>query len=204
VCWTNRDGSAVIPARGPYSTRITTYSGAPFYALYGAKVAGSPLGSGNPGDDNVQHGVNINLLSGNAVTATLRFNNHSVDFDTTYTPSVNKAVGTYTVTYQTIVSNVGVEAASNVSTTYTLDPELTLVSFTASAGTVETNTLKWSTPTLTAGSVVTLTMVTTGTIESAMLLETDMMAFDGQINRGPWFLPTDVVTYRLYLPVIHR
>ena len=30
--------------------------------LYGATVAGLPLGSGNPGDDNTQYGIHIELL----------------------------------------------------------------------------------------------------------------------------------------------
>jgi len=57
--WWDIDASAVLPAWDDYSTRITWPDNTPAYALYG--VWGI-LGSGNPGDDDVQFGVNLCVL----------------------------------------------------------------------------------------------------------------------------------------------
>ena len=75
-CWANLGGSAVIPAKGVYSTRITHFDGTPYTELYGSTVSGMPLGSGNPGDDAVNYGVSVELLrrSADKSKATLRFN----------------------------------------------------------------------------------------------------------------------------------
>lgn len=62
--WANRDGSAVIPAVGNYSLRVTHFDGSPFPELYGFSVIPpTPLGSGNPGDEGMQYGVKVELLS---------------------------------------------------------------------------------------------------------------------------------------------
>ena len=59
----------MIPAFGNYTTRITHYDGTPFPELYGKtvelngiKYPGLKLGSGNPGDKELQLGVRINLV----------------------------------------------------------------------------------------------------------------------------------------------
>jgi M6 family metalloprotease-like protein len=64
-CFTNQYGSTVIPARGNYSTRITHYDGTPYPELYGTIYADSDivLGSGNPGDEGLQYGVTVGLVS---------------------------------------------------------------------------------------------------------------------------------------------
>lgn len=69
-CFVNEGGSAVIPAFGKYTTRITHYDGTPYpelygksAELYGGKYPGLKLGTGNPGDARVQCGVRIKLLS---------------------------------------------------------------------------------------------------------------------------------------------
>ncbi|MYS83356.1 M6 family metalloprotease domain-containing protein [Streptomyces sp. SID5474] len=43
------DGSTVLPARGPYSTRVVTPDGAPDPAHHGVPYQGSVLGTGDPG-----------------------------------------------------------------------------------------------------------------------------------------------------------
>jgi len=75
-CFANEGGSAVIPAFGAYTTRITHYDGTPYESFYGTLYQGSILGSGNPGDDGLQFGVRINLLSksANGTTAKLSIN----------------------------------------------------------------------------------------------------------------------------------
>jgi immune inhibitor A len=75
-CFANAGGSAVIPAFGSYSTRITHYDGTPYPEKYGTNYNGSLLGTGNPGDDGLQCGVRIRLMSKSAdnKTATIRIN----------------------------------------------------------------------------------------------------------------------------------
>lgn len=75
-CYANEGGSAVIPAMGQYTTRITHFDGTPYPELYGKKYKGSYLGTGNPGDENLQWGVTVELLStgANNESATLRLN----------------------------------------------------------------------------------------------------------------------------------
>ncbi|MFZ2447320.1 MAG: M6 family metalloprotease domain-containing protein [Syntrophobacteraceae bacterium] len=69
-------GSAVIPANGPYSTRITHYDGTPYPELYGYWNYNITLGTGKPGDEGAQQGVRVNLLSKDAddLGAVLRIN----------------------------------------------------------------------------------------------------------------------------------
>ncbi len=212
--YSNRDGSTVIPARGPYSTRITHFDLTPFPEMYEAPILDPYAwwgGTGNPGDDNVQYGVNIKLVSTTGAntpytsTATLSINNLSVDFDSTY-PTVVSTLGNYTITYQTVVHNNGVVTATNVGVTYTLDSGLNFVSLAVQpvVGTVTTTVPGWSIASLNPGQVVTLTLITTGTVRSSNMVETVLTAYDGQIARGPWFMDTDVMTYRTFLPLIRR
>ncbi|HET7328707.1 MAG TPA: immune inhibitor A domain-containing protein [Nocardioidaceae bacterium] len=55
------DASVVVPSRGnaPYSTRVVNPDGSPATELYGTQLQGfpSPLGSGDPADDNVAYGT---------------------------------------------------------------------------------------------------------------------------------------------------
>jgi uncharacterized repeat protein (TIGR01451 family) len=60
--WREAYASAVVPATGNYTSRITTPAGAPFYGLYGADIGGTVLGSGNPGDDGVQYGLHLAIV----------------------------------------------------------------------------------------------------------------------------------------------
>ncbi len=64
-CYANQDGSAVIPAKGPYSLRVVHYDGTPYPEQYGGLLPNSNyiLGTGNPGDQGLQHGVRFRLLS---------------------------------------------------------------------------------------------------------------------------------------------
>lgn len=75
-CYANQGGSAVIPAMGSYTTRISHYDGSPYPERYGKKYLGSILGTGNPGDQDLQWGVRIELIkkSPNNQRATLRIN----------------------------------------------------------------------------------------------------------------------------------
>ncbi len=53
------DGGSTVPAMGNYSTRITDLKKRPIYGLYGVDLGDTILGSGNPGDDDVQYGLHI-------------------------------------------------------------------------------------------------------------------------------------------------
>ena len=82
VCYTHRDASAVIPASANYSVAITDYDGNPLSALYGISVVPpSPLGTGNPGDESVQHGLHIALTKSTGDTGTIKTWNALYDFD---------------------------------------------------------------------------------------------------------------------------
>jgi immune inhibitor A len=54
--------SAVIPAQGNYTTRITTRDNLPYNELYGVDLGDTVLGSGNPGDDGVQFGLHLAVV----------------------------------------------------------------------------------------------------------------------------------------------
>lgn len=53
------DASCVIPAQDNYTTKITDMNYNPLYPFYGIDIGVTVLGSGNPGDDDVQFGLNM-------------------------------------------------------------------------------------------------------------------------------------------------
>lgn len=58
----NVAASAVIPAQANYTTRITWPDNSPLYDFYGYDMGDTVLGSGNPGDDNVQFGLHLAVV----------------------------------------------------------------------------------------------------------------------------------------------
>ena len=62
VFW-DADASAVVPATGNYTTKITLLDNSPAYDLYGTDLGITVLGSGNPGDDGVQYGLHLGVAS---------------------------------------------------------------------------------------------------------------------------------------------
>jgi uncharacterized repeat protein (TIGR01451 family) len=54
--------SAVVPATGNYTTKITWPDNTPLYELYGYDLGDTILGSGNPGDDLVQFGLHLAVV----------------------------------------------------------------------------------------------------------------------------------------------
>lgn len=211
ICPFDRYGSAVIPARDRYSVRIADFYGDPIYGFYGISVPPSWLGSGKPGDDNVQFGVNIELLSKVGgeddadSTATLHFSNYSVDIDTTLDePVIVGDVGdTYTLTYQTLVENTGVETTDNVTVTYDLYSGLAVKSLTCTSGVADPNNTRWSGSGLASGEIVTITLVVTGTYDVTGWNTTWVEAFDGQIDRGPWYVDSYITALSyVYMPLI--
>jgi immune inhibitor A len=60
-----RDGSVVVPSKGnqQYSVRVVNADGTPATDLYGESLNGFTLGSGNPGDEGEQLGVQIKLIA---------------------------------------------------------------------------------------------------------------------------------------------
>ncbi len=57
------EASVTVPARDAYTTKITWRNQTPCSYLYGDEIGGTVLGSGDPRDSGVQHGVNIAVLS---------------------------------------------------------------------------------------------------------------------------------------------
>jgi immune inhibitor A len=130
ICYANRDGSVVVPARDVYSTRITDFSGNPLYDFYGVGYGPSWMGSGNPGDDMVQFGVNLDLLSKSVdgMQGMVRVRNYSVDFSST-SEEIIPPVDPLEVVYTTEVENMGTEMARDMHITFNLDPNLTFLRF---------------------------------------------------------------------------
>jgi immune inhibitor A len=58
----NAAASAAVPAKAPYTTRITWDDKSPATDLYGADLDDTILGSGDPRDDGVQYGINLAIL----------------------------------------------------------------------------------------------------------------------------------------------
>jgi immune inhibitor A len=55
--------SAAVPAQDSYTTKITWADNTPAYDLYGADLGVTVLGSGNPGDDEVQYGLHMAVVA---------------------------------------------------------------------------------------------------------------------------------------------
>ena len=58
----NAAASAAVPAKAPYTTRVTWDDKSPATDLYGADLGDTVLGSGDPRDDGVQYGINLAIL----------------------------------------------------------------------------------------------------------------------------------------------
>ena len=207
------DDSTVIPARDLYSAGMWDLPGNP----WGSWMLGEPdgtswVGSGEPGDDSVQYGVNIDLLDQGAdgEFGVLRFRNHSVDFINDMSSVVN---GNYfEVTYTTDVINQSSQIVYNVAANFELDPlcEYTGSSAVSSKGdsqyiSYSVGHVIWQVPEdgLDIGETVFLE-VTCQTPRRRLPdggydfgeADTWMTGNDGQIERGPWeFYFYDTTTF---------
>jgi immune inhibitor A len=212
VCSVTRYGSAVIPARDIYSTRIVDFAGDPLYGLYGATLAGLPLGSGAPADDNVQFGVNIELLSkaGDDAydsTATLHFSNQQ-PIETEYEPKEISEPGTHFFTYTLTVNNAGTMTQTQWFT-FTLDPRLNYVSASwAPEGTLEFPTYGWAgdvPPGTMSFTLVASTTLDVGTLKLPGIEIVTRLEHNDFMN--PVYVEDMVTVARqawIYLPVIMR
>jgi immune inhibitor A len=192
ICFANTYGSAVIPAWGPYSTRVTDFSGDnPATDLYGLDLSqfglgNHWLGSGNPADDAVQLGVNVRLNFieqfaqvkapdiATSQYASISFYNYDVKVENVPELSTSRVSGldaTYTVTYTQQIVNYGQDPAVGTWMQFELDPALTPVSITAdpaTMGTTDLATLKWTAnQPLQPGDGVVVTVVATGSNAAA-------------------------------------
>ena len=61
--WWDAVASLVVPAKDSYTTRITWDDKTPATDLYGFDIGGTITGTGNPGDDGVQYGLHLAVLS---------------------------------------------------------------------------------------------------------------------------------------------
>jgi hypothetical protein len=218
LCFVERDGSAVIPARDAYSTRISDFDLNPIYDFYGEGWVPSWLGSGNPGDDNVQHGVNIELVNKTGddaydSLATLRIYNYSVDFLNQITSYSVKPDGIH-VSYKFNIQNVGVEEATGLGLTWFPDLGQQIVSLKiegpqaipAPAG-GELKALDFvdlEFPKLPAGKEI---VVSVDTIYQEGLtsgdtygLRAEAWGYDGQVSRGPFWNTVEGTANFIFFP----
>jgi hypothetical protein len=214
ICFAEQDGSAVIPARGSYSTRITDFAGSPIYGLYGLPFPPSSLGSGDLGGDNVQFGVNIELKSkaGDDAynsTATLGFWNYSLDIVTgVWAEAVATPALSYAVIYETVVHNMGDETAEGVRLDYDLDSAFlpTWIGIEGPVGTQSPESaVSISVPPLAPGEKFTATVVMEPLdAPGPRSFSSVLTAYDGQVSRGPWFLEGGSPISILYLSNIFQ
>lgn len=189
------------------------------------------FGSGNPGDDNVQHGVNIQILDQaldsvgtGASYGTFRFYNYSLDIETIQNAEL-VTNGVYQYTYDVTVTNTGSVPTTDLiqpqaapgtqlfidpaTVKVYLDPALTVKSTSVSA-VVMPNAIKpagslvtWSVPQLDPGESVTLTVVANGPFDSGEhFIETVVQGNDGQVARGPWFERDSYQLFNFVFPII--
>lgn len=148
------DASMAVPAQDSYTTRITDLNYEPLYDLYGADI-GTILGSGNPGDNNVQYGLHIapvyKAKDGRWAAIMVWNSQQLVDLDLSVSPKAIKAgrLLVYKMTLKNqspIPQHFALHAAMPANTTYvmgryydratnsimwegTIPPQMTLVSF---------------------------------------------------------------------------
>jgi immune inhibitor A len=211
----NRDGSVVIPARGNYSTGVRIDgSMIPAFDFYGATYTPSWLGSGRPGDANVQLGVNINMLDEQPTFGEFMFYNYSLDYKITETKQLTLQ-DKYLYTYTINVVNSGVESSVEPGTRLakvqavgapiepaTLGIKLSdgLVLKSISAGQIvkpvtdafspyQTGLrFEWELPAMAAGESRTITLEAYGPVGAKPLNTwTSFYAWDGQADRGDAF-----------------
>jgi immune inhibitor A len=228
ICYSNRDGSDVVPARDLYSTRITTFDYSPLYGLYGAGFSPSWLGSGNPGDDNVQWGVNIDLLSkaGDDAynsTATLRFRNYSVDYLSVGFSQLTQ--DGFVGQFLAAVVNTGVEEAKDVEFEFIPDDYFHMTDV-AVEGPIPFTTLSKDTK-LSANAKheaakpegVSLTFASIPPGEAMMVMITGLLDIDpvpsntawgtiigndGQVFRGPFWVAAQDLNNYIFIPIITK
>lgn len=61
--WRDPDASVVVPAKGPYTTRVVDQNGKPMTSVYGKDVGFTVLGTGQPKDAGVGYGTVVRLLT---------------------------------------------------------------------------------------------------------------------------------------------
>ncbi len=229
-----RHDSAVIPARDRYSAGLWDIDTGDlpwwfYYEYTWEKMNGysdpegtSWLGNGAPGYDNVQFGVNIELLDegDDGEYGVLKFYNHSVDFPTTVT---GEAVGpNYVLTTQTEITNQGPRYAFDLWLEQDLDGGVCFDIDSIEAHAV--SNLGWELPVgiydvgyiltfwespsegLAPGETVTITTTCTMPMEMTgdweLETETGVDGYDGQIERGWWVFWYDEDIYRYTVPFV--
>jgi hypothetical protein len=79
VYFHDAEASAVLPAKGPYSTRITDAEGNLFADFFGLSLNDFALGSGNPGDDHVHFGLHAAVTASSEPRGTVRLWNSAFE-----------------------------------------------------------------------------------------------------------------------------
>ncbi len=204
VCVANYDGSAVIPARGNYSTRITDGVGNPLPDFYGIDLGGGILlGSGNPADDGVQYGVNFMLTSQSGDTGTLYF--YPVITDTKVDTQLS--LGKFDITYTTTLFNSSAEDIKEpIPLNYLVDSQLTVSSINASSVDKgpSLGQFTWTLPGLKAGETTTLTLKASMPIDNGdnIPLLTILIPSNIWTAPVPWEFDTTASANYYFMPVV--
>jgi immune inhibitor A len=107
VYFHDSDGSLALPAKGPYTTRITDLDGNLLYDLYGVPIGTAGLGSGNPGDNNVQYGLHVEVVAGSEQAGMIHIWNDLFQVKSSVVTDLSHALpSTGTVTF-TVDENIG-------------------------------------------------------------------------------------------------
>jgi hypothetical protein len=221
-----RDNSVVIPARTPYSTRITHFDLTPYPEFY-EDPSLDPyawwIGTGNPGDFDAQYGLNFALTGKTSddaynSTATLSFGDPLPPYKTGLSPEEVSILGDNTITYTVTLNNAG-SLPQMRDVTMNLDPRLTIVSATL---TTSDSGMKGSKPIVSAGPSLKWQFVgipadQTATIEVVTKINlrpgdptTDIITTithsDGMnaINNVTIPMITEIARANIFLPVIIR
>jgi immune inhibitor A len=202
--------SVVLPSREGkiYSTRITDYSKNPLTALYGATVAGLPLGSGNPGDDNAQYGIHIELLdqASDGSWGKIRVWNGALGVEAEPSADVILGSGRADLDYQAVFDNFG-SMDTSVVATFTLPSGYAYMSGDVSTSDfIYDQTLVW-TDVISAGEMTTVTIhgrVTPDAGRPDMLVA--YLDVDDGLNPVVWHktLVTQMNPHNLWLPLVLR
>ena len=209
------DASVVIPSREGkiYSTRITDAGRNPMTSLYGATVSGFPLGSGNPGDDNAQYGLHIELVekAGDDSWGKIKIWNGAVEIKAEPSSSVIVGGGEADLDYQAVLENYG-SMDTTVVATFTLPSEFVYEGGDVSVGDISATDFEFNhevvwTDVISAGQMVTVTL--NGHVNPEIgvsdLLVASVEVDDG-INPTTWekTLLTELNPNNIFLPLVVR
>lgn len=204
ICDLDTYGSAVIPARGDYSLRISNFDSSPLPSLYGTMDDswGWTLGDGNPGSNNVQYGVNIALTekASDGTWGTIQLSNYSVDY--AFSQKAFVSAGKFGISYTMTITNSGTETVTGMKISWRVSPSITLDKLQYGGAEIaipSTQPYNLS-GTLAPGASKTVTF--NGYINNLSNpdLWIQLTPYDGKVDRGPWTVTTTL--FKTAIPLV--